>query len=90
MELDLKIVKSALVWARFGALRKRSLVQNQIIDRVVYSNTFSMKWFSYFSNRNPNSFLISWPMTKNDVSKKWHFWKKMGKKIAERKSYTIF
>ena len=59
MELGFKIVKSAPVWAGFGALRKPGLVQNQIIERVVYSNTLSMKWFSYCSKRHSNSFLVS-------------------------------
>ena len=41
MELDFKIIKSAPVLAGFDALRKCSIVKNQIIERVVYSNTFS-------------------------------------------------
>ena len=59
MELGFKIVKSAPVWAGFGALRKRGLVQNQIIERVVYSNTLSIKWFSYCSKLHSNSYLDS-------------------------------
>ena len=55
-ELSLKIVKSAPVWAGFGALHKRGLVQNQIIEGVVYSNTLSIKWFSYCSNVIPTPF----------------------------------
>ena len=39
----MKIAKSAAVWAAFGAHHKRSLAQNQIIVRMVYSNTLSLK-----------------------------------------------
>ena len=59
MELGFKIVKSAQVWARCDTLRKRGLVQNQITERVVYSNTLSIKWFSYCSKLHSNSYLDS-------------------------------
>ena len=58
MELCFKIVKSAQVWAGFGALRKHGLVHNQIRERVVYSNTLSIKWFSYCSKGNSNSLFM--------------------------------
>ena len=35
------------------------LVQNQIIERVVYSNTLSINWFSYCIKRSSNSYLDS-------------------------------
>ena len=38
---------------------KRSLVKNQIVERVVYSNTLSINWFSYCSKRDSNSYLHS-------------------------------
>ena len=59
MELGFKIVKFAPVWAGFGAHRERGLVQNQIIERVVFSDTLSIKWFSYCSKRNSDSYLDS-------------------------------
>ena len=63
MELDFKIVKSAKVWAGFGAHRKRDLEQNQTIERVVYSDTYSINWFSYCSKPNFNSYLDSLGLT---------------------------
>ena len=59
MELGFEIVKSASVWAGFGAFCKRGLVQTQILERVVYGNTLSIKWFSYCSKHNSNSYLVS-------------------------------
>ena len=59
MELGFKIVKSALVWAGFGVHCKRVLVQNQMLERVVCSNTLSINWFSYCSKPNSNSYLDS-------------------------------
>ena len=59
MELGFNIVISASVWAGFGVHRKHGLVQNQIIDKVVYSNTLSIKWFSYCSKLNSYSYLVS-------------------------------
>ena len=59
MELGFKIVKYALVWAGFCAHRKRGLVQSQIIERVVYSNTLSINWLLYYSKGNSNSYLVS-------------------------------
>ena len=55
--LELPVLPS--ITCGFGALCSRGLVQNQIIERVVYSNTLSIKWFSYCSKRNSNSFLVS-------------------------------
>ena len=59
MELGFKIVKSAPLWVGFGALRKRRLVQIQIIERVVYNNILSIKWFSYCSKLHSYSYLDS-------------------------------
>ena len=59
MELSLKLFKSAPVQAGFGAQHKRGLVQNQIIERVVYGNTLSIKWFSYCSKLDSYSYLDS-------------------------------
>ena len=72
MDLGFKIVKSASFRAGFGVHHKRSLVQNKIIERVVYSNTLSINWFSYCSKRNNNSYLVSsvykFPRSKNTYS----------------------
>ena len=59
MELDFKSVKSAPVWAEFGAHCKRGLVQNKIIERVVYRITLFMHWFSYCSRHHYNSYSFS-------------------------------
>ena len=59
MELGFIIVKSAPVWAGFSALGSRGLVQKQIIERVVYNNTLSIKWFSYCSKLHSSSYIDS-------------------------------
>ena len=59
MDLSFQILKSAPVWTGFGAHCKRGLLQNQIVERVVYSNTLSINWFSYCSKLNSNSYLDS-------------------------------
>ena len=59
MELGFKIVKSAPVWAGFSVQRKHSLVQNKIIERVVYRITLFMHWFSYCSRHHYNSYSFS-------------------------------
>ena len=71
MDLGFKIVRSAQVWAGLGAHhRKRSLVQNQIIERVVYSNNLSIDWFSYCHKLNCNSYLDSLVRKECNIIKK--------------------
>ena len=60
-----KIFKTTTISAGSGAQHQHSLVQNQIVERVVFKN-----WFSYCSKRHYNSYLVALSIIQQEMSAK--------------------